>query len=159
MKNLFGVIILLLLVLSFLKFDKTYSVYEYVGLAMDKMGITRNDYKICVDDKIRPYIYIYWIGDNGTNDEDRLLLYHQTFYQEIPKNSYGKNKILIKTKSDSILYDKIGLLKLHAFAKHNYEIKLSMNDTLLIVHWSIDNWYSKKISKTDTTVCKRCIQQ
>lgn len=76
MKNLFGVIVLLLLVLSFLKFDKTYSVYEYVGLAMDKRGITRNDYKICVDDKIRPYIYIYWIGDNGTNDEDRLLLYH-----------------------------------------------------------------------------------
>ena len=53
-----------------------------------------------------------------------------------------------------MLYDKIGILKLHAFAKHNYEINLSMNDTLLIVHWNIDNWYSKKISRTDTIVCK-----
>ena len=150
MKKLMIIIMLLLLISVLFKFNKTYSAYEYIGLAMDKMGITQNDYKICVDDKIKPYIYIYWIGDNGTNDEDRLLLYHQTFYQEIPKNSYGKNKILIKTKSDSLLYDQIGILKLYAFSKHNYEIELRMNDTLLIVHWSIDNWYSKKISKTDT---------
>jgi hypothetical protein len=154
MKKLMIVVVLLLLISTLLRFNKTYSVYEYIGLAIDKMGITQNTYNIRIDDKIEPYVYLYWVGENGTNDVDKLLLYHRTFYQRIPDNSYGKNRILIKTKSDSMLYDKIGILKLHAFAKHNYEINLSMNDTLLIVHWNIDNWYSKKISRTDTIVCK-----
>ena len=134
------------------KLNNIYKIKEYVGLVIDKIGITQNSYNIRVDKKLKPYIHIYWLGDNGTKNADNLLLYNGTIYQKIPENYYGKNKIVIKTKSDSILYDKIGILKLNAFSKHNYLINLSQKDSLIIIEWNIDNWYSKKKPQIDTIV-------
>ena len=121
---------------------------------MDKIGITQNTYDIHIDEDLRPYIYIYWTGDNGVNDSDKILLYHRSYFQEIP-NYYGKNKFLIQTESDSVLYNRIGILKLHAYSKHNYKIDLNLSDTLLILSWSIDNWYSERTTMTDTIVYKK----
>ena len=71
MKKLMIVVVLLLLISTLLRFNKTYSVYEYIGLAIDKMGITQNTYNIRIDDKIEPYVYLYWVGENGTNDIEK----------------------------------------------------------------------------------------
>lgn len=128
----------------------------YIGLAMDKMGITENTLNIHIDDKLKPHISIYWNGDNGTPIPDRILLYYRGVSQEaIPANYYGKNLLIIKTKSDSTLYNRIGLLKTFAYSKHNYKIDMRLkNDSLLIINWSIDNWYSDKTQMTDTLIFK-----
>jgi hypothetical protein len=69
---------------------------------------------------------------------------------------YGPGKIIKPNfaLTDSTLYNKMGILKLYAFAKHHYSIDLNLKDTLLIVDWSIENWYSEKISSTDTIHAK-----
>ena len=149
-----GLIVLLVSTIVLYRLNSVRPIKELVGLSVDRMGITRNTYDIRVDDKLRPYIYIYWLGENGTEVDDRMLLFYQRFNQGIP-DCYGKNRFVIKTKSDSTLYNKMGILKLYAFAKHHYSIDLKLNDTLLIVDWSIDNWYSEKISSTDTIVYKK----
>ena len=148
-----GAVVLLASAIILYRVNRVIPIKGLVGLSVDKIGITRNSYDIRVDDELRPYIYIYWLGENGTKDDDRMLLYHRTFSQGIP-DYYGKNRFLIMTKSDSMLYSRIGLLKLYAFSKHKYYIDLKLKDTLLIVDWSIDNWYSEKISITDTLVYK-----
>ena len=148
-----GLIVLLVSTIVLYRLNSVRPIKELVGLSFDRVGITRNTYDIRVDDKLRPYIYIHWLGENGTEVDDRMLLFYRTFNQGIP-DCYGKNKFVIKTKSDSNLYSKMGILKLNAFAKHHYFIDLKLNDTLLIIDWSIDNWYSEKISSTDTIVYK-----
>ena len=147
-------VVLIVSILTLLGIEKSSSIKEYIGLVMDKIGITQNTYDIHIDEDLRPYIYIYWTGDNGVNDSDKILLYHRSYFQEIP-NYYGKNKFLIQTESDSVLYNRIGILKLHAYSKHNYKIDLNLSDTLLILSWSIDNWYSEKTTMTDTIVYKK----
>ena len=149
-----GLIVLLVSTIVLYRLNSVRPIKELVGLSFDRVGITRNTYDIRVDDKLRPYIYIHWLGENGTEVDDRMLLFYRTFNQGIP-DCYGKNKFVIKTKSDSNLYSKMGILKLYAFAKHHYFIDLKLNDTLLIIDWSIDNWYSEKISSTDTIVYKK----
>ena len=149
-----GLIVLLASAIVLYRLNSVRPIKELVGLSVDRMGITRNTFDLRVDDKLRPYIYIYWLGKNGTEVDDRMLLFYQRFNQGIP-DYYGKNRFVIKTKSDSTLYNKMGILKLYAFAKHHYFIDLKLNDTLLIVDWSIDNWYSEKISSTDTIVYKK----
>lgn len=143
------IVLYMALLIVLYKVNKVHSINTLIGLSIDKTGITKNSYDIHVEDELRPYIYIYWLGDNGTKKTDRLLLYNQTIYQGIP-DYYGKNRIVIETKSNEILYDKIEVFKLYGFSKHNYTMNVKLNDTLLIVDWSIDNWYSKKISITDT---------
>ena len=148
-----GLIVLLVSTIVLYRLNSVRPIKELVGLSFDRVGITRNTYDIRVDDKLRPYIYIHWLGENGTEVDDRMLLFYRTFNQGIP-DCYGKNKFVIKTNSDSNLYSKMGILKLYAFAKHDYFIDLNLKDTLLIIDWSIDNWYSEKISSTDTIVYK-----
>ena len=148
-----GLIVLLVSTIVLYRLNSVRPIKELVGLSFDRVEITRNTYDIRVDDKLRPYIYIHWLGENGTEVDDRMLLFYRTFNQGIP-DCYGKNKLVIKTKSDSNLYSKMGILKLYAFAKHHYFIDLKLNDTLLIIDWSIDNWYSEKISSTDTIHAK-----
>lgn len=148
-----GVLVLLASAVILYRADSVVPIKRLVGLSMDKIGITRNTYDIRVDDELRPFIYIYWLGENGTKDDDRMLLYHRTFCQDIP-DCYGRNQLVVKAKTDSTLYSKMGYLKLYAFSKHNYYIDLKLKDTLLIVDWSIDNWYSEKISITDTLAFK-----
>ena len=148
-----GLIVLLISAIVLYGLNSIRPIKELVGLAIDRMGMTRNTYDIRVDEKLRPYIYIYWLGENGTEVKDRMLLFYRTFNQGIP-DCYGKNNFVIKTKSDSTLYNKMGILKLYAFAKHHYSIDLNLKDTLLIVDWSIENWYSEKISSTDTIHAK-----
>ena len=149
-----GLIVLLVSAIVLYRLNSVRPIKELVGLSVDRMGIIRNTFDLRMDDKLRPYNYIYWLGENGTEVDDRMLLFYQRFNQGIP-DYYGKNRFVIKTKSDSTLYNKMGILKLYAFAKHHYSIDLKLNDTLLIVDWSIDNWYSEKISSTDTIVYKK----
>ena len=87
-----GLIVLLVSTIVLYRLNSVRPIKELVGLSVDRMGITRNTYDIRVDDKLRPYIYIYWLGENGTEVDDRMLLFYQRFNQGIP-DCYGKNRL------------------------------------------------------------------
>ena len=95
-----GLIVLLVSTIVLYRLNSVRPIKELVGLSFDRVGITRNTYDIRVDDKLRPYIYIHWLGENGTEVDDGMLLFYQRFNQGIP-DCYGKNRFVIKTKSDS----------------------------------------------------------
>ena len=109
-----GAVVLLASAIILYRVNRVIPIKGLVGLSVDKIGITRNSYDIRVDDELRPFIYIYWLGENGTKDDDRMLLYHRTFCQDIP-DCYGRNQLVVKAKTDSTLYSKMGYLKLYAF--------------------------------------------
>lgn len=155
MKKIISILILVIVILLLSNIDCLSITKRYVGLFIDKIGITHNSFDISIEDRLKSDTYIYWMGDNGTKEPDILLLYHRGLFQNIPTDYYGKTKLVIKMNSDSILYDKIGLLKLESFSKHNYKIELKQRDSLLIINWSIDNWYSEELSVTDTLLYEK----
>ena len=125
---------------------------ENVGLCIDKLGLTKNSFRFNVDKNIScKDLYIYWFGETEyTKGEElnKILVYHQKFQSDI-LDSYGKNEFLIKYKD--INYKKMGILKLHPYAKHNYKVEIKLEDDNLIVGWCIENWYeSDKHQSVDT---------
>lgn len=120
-----------------------------IGLIIDRLGMTKNSFHIDIDKKLSSKdLSIYWIGESDyyiKEDEEklnRILIYHQKFQSDI-LDSYGKNRFLIKYKD--INYKKIGILKLHPYAKHNYKIRIILEDDNMIINWSIKNWYDPNV--------------
>jgi len=127
-----------------------------IGLFFDKIGLTKNTFEISVDqDVYSKDLYIYWFGEpdyyikEDYEKLNRLLVYHRKMQSDI-LDSYGKNWFLIKYKN--ISYDKIGILKLHAYSKHNYKIDLKLSEDNLIVTWNIKNWYDSEIYQGRDTI-------
>jgi hypothetical protein len=124
-----------------------------VGLFIDKLGLTKNSFQFIVDDKISyEDLFIYWFGETDyTKGEEfnKILIYHRKFQSDI-LDSYGKNVFLIKYKDTDC--KRVGILKLHAYSKHNYKIDLKLDGENLIIDWSIKNWYETDIYQGSDTV-------
>ena len=115
---------------------------ENVGLIIDRIGLTNNKIQINIEKQINPNdLYIYWIGETeytrGT-EHNQMLIYHTVLQSDIP-SSYGKNKFIIKYQDKTS--DKIAIFKKHAFSKYNYTFNCKLENDVLIVSWSIINWY------------------
>lgn len=63
------IVLYMALLIVLYKVNKVHSINTLIGLSIDKTGITKNSYDIYVEDELRPYIYIYWLGDNGTKKQ------------------------------------------------------------------------------------------
>ncbi|MDR2037603.1 MAG: hypothetical protein LBQ60_06740 [Bacteroidales bacterium] len=72
---------------------------ENIGLAIDRIGVTKNKFHITIDEKINTKdLYIYWIGETEytRNTEYNQMLIHHVVLQCDVSPSYGKNKFIIK---------------------------------------------------------------
>jgi len=124
-----------------------------IGLCVDRLGLTKNSFQLKIDKNVScKDLYIYWLGETEyTKGEEfnKILIYHQKFQSGI-LDSYGKNEFLIKYKS--VNYKKMGILKLHPYAKHNYNVGIKLDADNLIINWSIENWYEHNIWQGNDTI-------
>jgi len=144
-KIFIAIAILLLIIIVFFGF--TYK--EQTGRLIDKTNLTNDSYVFKIDTELLNDIYIYWLGEDGMGDYNKMLIYNKSLLATIPP-SYGANRILIKY--DNIEFNKIGIWKKFAYSKHNYFIELNRIDSFLIIDWKISNWYEKNIMQGSDTL-------
>jgi hypothetical protein len=142
-------IVLLLIIEIFLFFSFLFGKQGF-GRVIDKIGISDNSFDIQIDKELQKDLFIYWFGETEfTNDsiKNKLLIYHRNLQADII-DSYGPNRFLIQYKELS--FDKIGVWKTYAYAKHKYFIKIRKEQKKLIFEWKISNWYEMVINGNDT---------
>ena len=106
----------------------------------ERISLVKNDLYVVIDQAIdKNDLKIYWIGEADRSGEyDTLLVYDNGIIAPIP-DRYGKSYLQLIYQG--VAYNKIGVLKLKKWYKHDYNIRIIPSGENILIEWSVENLY------------------